>query len=440
MASSAQTFTSLFSFDASDGFSPEFVVQGPDGELWGTTPEGTKRGCGTVYRTTLAGKLSRRLTFNCLEGSEPQGLTLGTDGNFYGVALAGGARDGGTLYKLTPKGELTVLVDFMLNGGGGSEPVGNIVEGADGNFYGATYGGGSTYGTLFKVTPSGTETTLYQFDFTHGAQPYAGPVQGTDGNFYGTTYSGGAFGVGTAYKITPQGDLTVLYSFGEYTGDPTYPVTSLIQGTDGNFYGVTPYGGPDNDGTVFQITPSGTLTVLHNFAETDGRWPSGLVQATDGNFFGTTAYGGTDDAAGTIFEMTAAGAITTVHNFDGNDGANPSTLFQETDGTFFGVTGDGGDLNCDPSYGCGTIYSLAMGLGPFVATVPTLGSVGTPVIILGTNLKKTASVRFNDTAAAFTVVSDSEITTTVPAGATTGEVTVTIHSSTLSSNVPFTVN
>ncbi len=442
IASPAQTFTSLASFNGPNGAEPLSIMEGPNGRLLGTTFEGGgKANCGTAFEVTLAGKISKQFTFKCTDGNEPQGLTLGTDGNFYGVTFFGGTGNGGTVFKLTPSRVLTVLLSFTVGGSGGSGPVGNLVQGTDGNFYGATYGGGSSlsYGTLFKITPSGTLTTLYEFDFTHGAQPYSGPVQGTDGNFYGTTYSGGAYGVGTVYKITPQGDLTVLHSFGEFSGDPSFPVTSLVQGTDGNFYGATPYGGPDNDGTIFKITPAGELTVLHSFAETDGRWPGGLLQATDGNFYGTTAYGGTDDAAGTIFEMTAAGAVTTVHNFDGTDGANSSMLIQDTNGTLYGVTGGGGDLNCDPTYGCGTVFSLALGLGPFVETVPTLGNVGTPVTILGTNLKRATSVSFNGTKAAFTIVSGSEITTAVPTGATTGKVTVTTHAGTLSSNVPFTV-
>jgi uncharacterized repeat protein (TIGR03803 family) len=441
-ASPAQTFTSLASFSGPNGAEPLSIVQGPDGNLWGTTfGGGGQANCGTVFKMTLAGNLSKNFTFNCTNGNEPQGLTLGTDGNFYGVTFFGGSNNGGTVFKLTPSRVLTTIFNFTVEGSGGSGPVGNLVEGRDGNFYGATYSGGSSpgYGTLFKITPSGTLTTLYQFDFTHGAQPYAGPVQGTDGKFYGTTYSGGAYGGGTAYKITPQGGFTLLYSFGGSAGVPSFPVTSLIEGTNGNFYGSTPYGGPDNDGTVFKITPTGALTVLHSFAETDGRWPGDLVQGTDGNFYGTTAYGGAYYSYGTIFAMTAAGAVTTLHSFNVTDGINPGQLIQDTNGTFYGMTGGGGDLNCDPSYGCGTVFSLATGLTPFVEAVPTSGSVGTPVAILGTNLKSTVSVSFNGTQATFTVVSGSKITTAVPSGATSGKVTVTTGKGKLLTKVPFRV-
>jgi uncharacterized repeat protein (TIGR03803 family) len=410
--------------------------------MWGTTSGGGgKANCGTVFKMTPAGKLWKDFTFACTNGNEPQGLTLGTDGNFYGVTLFGGANNGGTVFKLTPARVLTTIFTFTVEGSEGSDPVGSLAQGRDGNFYGATYSGGSPpgYGTLFKITPGGTLTTLYQFDFTHGAQPYAGPVQGTDGNFYGTTCSGGPYGQGTVYKITPKGDFTLLYSFGASELDGFFPVTSLIQGTDGDFYGSTPDGGTDAVGTVFKITPKGVYTVLHSFEGTDGRSPVGLLQATDGNFYGTTSYGGTDDGAGTIFKMSAAGVVTTLHNFDGTHGTNPFTLIQDTDGTLYGTTGGGGDLDCDPTYGCGIVYSLAASLNPFVETLPAVGKAGTPVTILGTKLKGATSVSFDGTEAAFKVVSGSEITTAVPTGAKTGKVRVTTPSGVLSSTVSFRV-
>lgn len=409
--------------------------------MWGTTANGGASNCGTAFKTAVNGKPTRVLAFNCTDGDEAQGLTLGTDGSYYGVTESGGSYNGGTVFKLSLKGELTVLYNFTVEGSTGYEAVGSLVQGIDGNFYGATFGGGSPpgygNGTLFKITPSGTLTTLYMFDFTHGAQPQAGPIQDTDGNFYGTTNRGGTYGGGTVYKMTPKGVLTVLYNFGGSDGSPAF--AGLIQDADGNFYGTTSYGGPDNDGAVFKITPKGAFTILHTFAETDGRSPAGLMRATDGNFYGTTGYGGVNDSDGTIFEMTPAGEVTTLHNFDGTDGANPIMMIQDTSGTFYGITGGGGDLNCDPTYGCGTVFSLATGLSPFVEAVPTMGNVGTTVTILGTNLEDATSVSFNETAATFTVISSSEITTAVPSGATTGHVKVTTKSGTLLSNVLFRV-
>jgi uncharacterized repeat protein (TIGR03803 family) len=131
-------------------------------------------------------------------------------------------------------------------------------------------GGAGSYssGTAFKMTPSGTLTTLYNFcsqSFcTDGQTPYAGLVQATDGNFYGTTYSAGEGYAGTVFKITPSGTLTTLYRFCSQSGctDGGGPLAGLVQATDGNFYGTTEVGGADDYGAVFKITSSGTLITL----------------------------------------------------------------------------------------------------------------------------------------------------------------------------------
>lgn len=437
----AQTFKQLLDFDISNGAFPNSIVQGPDGRLWGTTSEGGNSNCGKVFKMTPAGALSMVFSFNCVKGSNPQGLTLGTDGNFYGATFFGGPGHGGTIFRLTSTGKLTVLFNFTLDGSSGSAPVGRLVQGTDGSFYGATYSGGlsDSYGTVFKITPDGTLTTLYAFDFTHGSQPQSGLLQGNDGNFYGTTYSGGAHGVGTVFKITPKGSLTVLYSFGASTSDGSYPVTSLVYGRDGDFYGTTPYGGPDNDGTIFKITPGGVYKTLHSFAETDGRFPYGLMQATNGYFYGTTANGGVNDTDGLLFKMTPVGSVTTLHSFNGSDGTYPQMLIQDTSGSLFGITSGGGNLECNPTYGCGTVFSLSLGLGPFIETDPASGKVGALVTILGTNLTGATGVTFNGTPAPFTVVSSSEIATTIPTGASSGKIKVVTPSLTLSTSGPFRV-
>ena len=213
-----------------------------------------------------------------------------------------------------------------------------------------------------------------------------------------------------------------------------------MQGTDGKFYGATYSGGPSgSNGTVFSITASGMLMTLYNFCSqsncSDGRGPwAGLLQGTDGMFYGTTEQGGHDNA-GRIFSITPTGTLTTLHKFMITDGENSyGGLIQDTNGTFYGTTAAGG------ANFAGTVFSLSVGLGPFVEANPTAGRVGKAVRILGTNLTGTTSVTFNGTAATFTVVSSSEITTTVPTGATTGTVKVVTPGGTLSSNVNFTVN
>jgi uncharacterized repeat protein (TIGR03803 family) len=183
------------------------------------------------------------------------------------------------------------------------------------------------------------------------------------------------------------------------------------------------------------VAPTVTFTTLHSFDGTDGAYPTAsLVQGTDGYLYGTTGNFGVNDD-GTVFTIATSGKLTTLHNFDGTDGTYPlGGLIQDTDGAFYGATYNGGTNG-----GFGTVFSLSAGLSPFVETNPTSGKVGAAVKILGNNLTGSTSVTFNGTAAAFTVVSASEITTTVPAGATTGTVQVVTPGGTLSSNVPFWV-
>ncbi len=217
----------------------------------------------------------------------PRGLVQASDGNFYGTEGPGGANGLGSVFKVTPAGTLTTIHSF--SGSDGENPYGTLVQGTDGSFYGTTYkGGAGGIGTIFRITSSGTLTTLYSFGGSDGARPYAGLVQGTDGNFYGTTNSGGASDNGAVFKITPAGALTTIYSF--KGSDGANPYAGLAQGTDGNFYGTTTYGGEASDyGTVFKITPAGALTTLYTFGWGEGAYPdAGLVQGTDGNFYGTT--------------------------------------------------------------------------------------------------------------------------------------------------------
>jgi uncharacterized repeat protein (TIGR03803 family) len=465
VALSAQTLTTVHGFKFTDGADPaEPLVQGTDGNLYGTTSHGgdnvctvRKRnyGCGTVFKINTSGKLTTLYSFcaqtNCADGEQPAaGLVEGNDGNFYGTTPAAGANiTGGTVFKITPNGTLTTLHSFcaQVNCQDGASPYGVLIQATDGNFYGTTVSGGTHGdGTVFKITPSGMLTTLYNFcsqggeSCTDGYFPQAGVVQATNENFYGTTNEGGVNGHGTVFKITKSGILTTLYSFCAQSGcvDGEYPTAGLVQATNGDLYGTTSEGGINNYGTVFKITKSGTLTTLHSFDYTDGDLPDGgLVQGTDGNLYGTTGDGGTGNY-GTIFKITPSGTLTTLYNFclqggGCKDGEGPAGLVQDTDGNFYGTTGNGGARKD------GTVYSLSVGLGPFVETRPTSGKVGAAVTILGTSLTGSTSVTFNGTAATFTVVSASEITTTVPADATTGTVKVVTPGGTLSSNVPFTV-
>jgi uncharacterized repeat protein (TIGR03803 family) len=479
----AQTFETLQSFDLTDGATPYAVlVQGTDGNLYGTTSYGGAQGCGTVFKITAAGALTTLHSFHGTDGINPNGLLQGANGTFYGTTDGGGPKYSyGTVFKITPGGTLATLYSFCSQSDctDGLQPYAGLVQATDGNFYGTTWVGGHTgyiscpygCGTVFKIAPSGTLTTLYRFcsqsACRDGTYPGAGLVQATDGNLYGTTALGGAnnncapyTGCGTIFKITPSGTLTTLYSFCSESGctDGFRPEAGLVQATNGNFYGTTYYGGakgniscPYGCGTVFEITPGGTLTTLYSFCSkpgcADGSSPSsGLVQATDGNLYGTTdegganscIIGGTSYGCGTVFKIIPSGTLTTLYSFCSQnscaDGSSPSSgLVQDTNGKFYGTT-SGGGANND-----GTVFSLSVGLGPFVETQPTSGSMGEAVKILGTNLAGATRVMFNGHAAVFSVVSNSLITTTVPAGATTGLVEVVTPSGTLLSNAPFRV-
>jgi len=231
--------------------------------------------------------------------------------------------------------------------------------------------------------------------------------------------------------------------------DGANPLAGLVQGTDGSLYATTAHGGASNAGTVFKIGAGKTFTTLYSFTGgADGGYPTGtLVEGTDGNFYGTTQGGGSTNClggCGTVFQITPFGVLTTLHSFSGTDGGVPfGGLVQHTSGVFYGTTFAGGILTMCTNTGekgCGTVFSLDMGLGPFIKTVLNYGLPGSRVQILGTGLTGATSVTFNGTpASTFTVVSDTYMTAVVPTGATTGPIQVTTPTGTLTSNGNFIV-
>jgi uncharacterized repeat protein (TIGR03803 family) len=474
VTSPAQTFKTLYNFCSKtgeggyclDGAGPLYttLVQGANGDLYGTTVGGGINDYGTVFKITTAGKLKTIYNFcsqpSCADGFQPEaGLVLANDGSFYGEVGQGGAYGGGTVFKITAAGKLTTLYNFcsLPSCADGSGPAGSLIQATDGNFYGTTSAGGTySAGTAFEVI-SGKKgiilKTLHSFSGDDGLNPETGLIQATDGNFYGTASAGSAgvegcspTGGGTFFQLTPSGTFTTLSGFCAPNG--FYVDSAPVQAGNGdlNFYGTTTEGGDGNNdgyGTVYEMAvsgmpPIGSLTSLYSFClQTgcpDGEYPQAVNLGTDGNFYGTT-YSGGANSDGTVFKITPTRQFTTLHSFTGTDGIYPNgALLLDTNGTFYGTTYEGGKNGQS-----GTIFSLTTGLGPFVKTIPTSGKAKTKVTILGTSLTGTTAVSFNGTAAVFKVVSSSEIKTTVPAGATSGTVTVTTSGGTLSSCVAFQI-
>jgi uncharacterized repeat protein (TIGR03803 family) len=323
--SSGGSYTSLYSFVGSptDGARPWELVQASDGNFYGTTFAGGTANSGTVFRISPGGSYSNLYSFgsHTNDGLEVHfGLMQGSDGNLYGTTEKGGTAGLGTVYRISTSGTYTSLYSFVGPPADGANPLCVLVQGSDSNFYGTTvFGGTSTNcgvgvgcGTVFRFSPSGGETNLFSFavSLTGGATPFSGLAQGSDGNFYGTTYAGGtnitcAAGCGTVYRISPSGSYSNLHSFVGFPTDGVQLFAAPVLGSDGNFYGTTFAGGTVNSGIVYRISPSGSYSNLYSFGSrpNDGLEPfDGVVQGSDGNFYGTTEFGGTNNL-GTIFKL-----------------------------------------------------------------------------------------------------------------------------------------
>ncbi len=450
----AQTVTTLVKFNGSNGWQPFGpVVQATDGNFYGTTAFGGN-GYGNVYQVTPSGKVTSIYSFcsetNCADGQTPETPPiLGSDGNLYGVTLAGGSSGNGVFYRMTLAGRITVLHSFCSSSGctDGANPSG-VMQASDGNFYGSASGGTQGVGMIFKISPSGNLTTTYTFcsqaNCADGAYVGFPPIQGIDGNFYGVTDGGGTESGGVLYELTASGTYKVLYNFCLTGSCPGGSIpNTIVQDSKGNFFGTTLSGGSFIAGTAFEFTSAGTYKVLHNFSASGVGQAQALTLASDGNLYGMTGGGSPldgGDGVGSIFEITPAGRFTSLYTFcncgNPTNGYNPEgALFQGTDGNFYETTIFGGTSG--QNYG--TVFKLSKGLSPLVETVPVAGKVGKKIIILGNGLKGSTSVTFSGKAAAFTVVSDTEITATVPSGATTGTVSVVTQTGTLKSNPQFVV-
>ena len=429
----SQSLTTLHSFsDGSDGFGPHTsLIQAGDGNLYGAT-------LSSLFMITTTGTLTI-----LPESGICSALIQAKDGNFYGTTVYGGANYG-TVFQRTPSGTLTTLYSFT-GGSDGAYPYAGLVQASDGNLYGTTANGGVNaglgYGTVFKITTSGMLTTLHAFTGgSDGDNPHAALIQAGDGNLYGTTEGSGVNGdYGTVFQMTPSGVLTTLHAFtGGSDGDG--PVAALVQAGNGNLYGATP-------NSLFMITTTGNLTILPGFGS-DGT----LIQADDGNFYGTyegIPFSSRYKSYGTVFQMTPSGTLTTLYSFTGgNDGKWPvAGLVQASDGNFYGTTYDGG------AGGWGTVYRLSLTSPVLGSLSPTSCNAGSPALTL--TLKVLAHCNFasnavvdwtvgaTTTALSTTHVSPIQLKATVPASlvASPGKAVITVKAPGVgvSNSKPFTI-
>jgi uncharacterized repeat protein (TIGR03803 family) len=394
----ALTETNLYSFGGlPDGYQTRAgLAQGSDTNFYGTTFRGGAADHGTVFRISPSGMYTSLYSFGIStnDGSGPSDeLVRGSDGNLYGTTHDGGMMNSGTVFRISPGGSYSNFYSFGSHTNDGASPTAGLIQGSDGNFYGATEKGGTAgVGMVFRISASGSETNLYSFgSYTNdGQDPLAGLVQGSDSNLYGTTLFGGTTNVGTVFRISPSGVYTSLYSFGSHTNDGFLPFTGLVQGSDGNFYGTTYDGGttynggtnsvcPDGCGAVFRISPSGVYTTLYSFgiSTNDGTKPTATpVQGSDGNIYGMTIEGGTVNS-GTIFRISLSGSYSNLYSFGSytNDGTSPAGLMQGSDGNFYGTTVEGGTTNF------GTIFKLIFPVTSPGYQITAISKAGTNIIV-----------------------------------------------------------
>ena len=418
----AQTYSDLFNFLGASGCCPSYpgiLAQGQDGNLYGTTQSGGTHGYGTVFVVNpIAGTIATLYNFDITHGEYPQaGLAMGFDGNFYGTTYQGGSTPAGVIFKITPAGALTVLYNFT-NTTDGAYPRQPPIPAPDGNLYGIT-GNGTNY-VVYRLTPSGTFTPIA----TPPGYSYAPLLLGNDGKLYGVTNYGGTYNGGTIFQVTlsKKPTLKIIHSFEATSG--SNPMGVLLQASDGKLYGTTPNAGTSSGGVVFQCTTGGAYKVLHNFATlpgTEGYGPTaGLVQGSDGFLYGVNPLGG-GTGYGTLFKINTTGTTFAVlYNFAKATGGNPdSTPILHTSGKIYGMTSGGG------TYNQGVFYSFDNGLKAFASIfVIWSGKVGTSVGILGQGFSNATGVKFGTGAGTFVAASDTFMTATVAAGATTAAATV----------------
>jgi uncharacterized repeat protein (TIGR03803 family) len=305
----------LYAFSGLDGFEPTTpLARDRAGNLYGTT---NSAGFGAVFKIDTAGNETVLYAFtDGKSGCYPkQGVIVDKLGNLYGTTQLCGSFQLGTIYKLDSTGNFTVLHSFTGPSDGASPSNGHLTMDEFGNLYGVTVMGGSKCdtegcGALYKLSNKGRLTVLHRFagGTSDGCYPMGSVVQDKAGNLYGTTNQCGSQSGGIIWKVSKKGRETVLHNFAGGPSDGVYPLAGVTRDSKGNLYGVTDEGGSGNNcgidvgcGTLYRLSASGRLTLLHSFDLNDGAHPLGEVLRTKQVLFGTTKYGG-KHSGGTVWK------------------------------------------------------------------------------------------------------------------------------------------
>lgn len=382
----AQTFSVIYSYTGHNSSAHAIggVTVDRRGNLFGTTAWGGAFGVGTAYelqRTNGGFVFNQIHNFGDGDGGFPwDAPTVGPNGTLYGTTGDGGTNDSGAVFHLQPPPNVCRSVSCPWDGTGlyhftrgsdGGNPQSGVIFDARGNIYGTNVNGGSGYGVVYEMTPSGdgwTYQVLYTFTGGQdGANPASLLLFDSAGNLYGTAMSGGlpgcaGFGCGTVYKLSPSGSgwtETTLYSFTNGT-DGAEPSAGLVADSAGNLYGATP-GSNGNGGTVFELSPSGGSWTFNLIYDLSGPGPGpsqNLVRDAAGNLYGVTWGDGAYDQ-GNVFKLTPTGngwTYTSLHDFtDGSDGSNAlGGLTMDSNGVLYGTTYDGGSSEC----ACGVVFEI----------------------------------------------------------------------------------
>ncbi|HEX3456977.1 MAG TPA: choice-of-anchor tandem repeat GloVer-containing protein [Candidatus Baltobacteraceae bacterium] len=342
-----------------------------DGKLYGTVKYGgrscyAKRAeCGAVFSISTSGAENVIYAFKGPpDAANPQAALTNINGSWYGVTAWGGTHGRGAIFKISSSGKEEVLYSFK-GGRDGEGPLGQLTS-LNGVLYGTTDTGGShRNGTVYSCTLSGRHRVLHRFKYSDGSAPYAGLTVVGD-MLYGTTNVGGAENAGTVFSITKAGEESVIHSFhGRTDGEGVQTPLILV---DGALYGTTVGGGGpgrEGHGTVFKMTLSGRLTVLHRFGKRgalDGNSPQSLV-SVNGTLYGA-AYKGGSDGFGVIFSLTQSKEFRILYSFSRPpDGGYPTGGLKEINGWLYGTTSEGGTGSCSyfgPAFGCGTVFALKL--------------------------------------------------------------------------------